>query len=330
MTNKHLLCFIDGIGERDRFDRLLERLGRDGWQAHLVSGVNEHALLPHQVPFIVDDLFPEGANELVLAALSNVPEFLALTIRLFPDLFRWSLLYGGEIDAYRVELDPVYRCLLERELDDAEGRIGPVYLSDGVTADLFPRWLAAFAKPLEDKPSVHDVASPNREGTVAYYFEGVYYRFEPKAGTAVRIVNLDGGSVPYHQTCLNTLVCGEQWIDPETVYMLKRMDASKNHYFEHYGRFSATSKSCPHVCSGSVQMPGLSLKYRWNSRRTVWSGTARRSCCRFCCKNVRRLITTNFSSNCCFMKVSGRGKNGSFICGNACASDLSVLRPTAA
>ena len=48
MTNKHLLCFIDGIGERDRFDRLLERLGRDGWQAHLVSGVNEHARLPRQ------------------------------------------------------------------------------------------------------------------------------------------------------------------------------------------------------------------------------------------------------------------------------------------
>ena len=235
MTNKHLLCFIDGIGERDRFDRLLERLGRDGWQAHLVSGVNEHALLPHQVPFIVDDLFPEGANELVLAALSNVPEFLALTIRLFPDLFRWSLLYGGEIDAYRVELDPVYRCLLERELDDAEGRIGPVYLSDGATADLLPCWLAAFAKPLEDKLSVHEDASPNREGTVAYYFEGVYYQFEPKAGTDTRIINLDGGSVPYHQTSFNTLVCGEQWVDPETVYMLKRMDASKNHYFEHYG-----------------------------------------------------------------------------------------------
>jgi len=238
MDNRHLICFIDGISDEARFDRFLEQFKRDGWQIHLLAGVNENALMPHQVPFMVDNLFPEGADGLVLAALSNMSDLLALIVRLFPNLFRRAILYSGEIAAYQVELDPVYRCLLVRELDEAEGMIGPVYISDSTSVDLLPGWLTAFANPLEDMPSVNEDDSLTREGTVVYGFESVFYRFEPKAGAAVRIVNLAGDPAPYQPNSFNTMVCGKQWIDPETVYMLKWLDTTKNHFIEHYGEMN--------------------------------------------------------------------------------------------
>jgi len=233
LNNKHLLCFIDGITDDARFDRLLERFERDGWQVHLLDGVNEHALLPHQVPYVLDNLFPEGTDGLRLAALSNIPDLLALIVRLFPNLFRYTILYGGEISAYQVELDPVYRCLLERELDGAEGIPGPVYIADGSPADGLPDWLAPFAGNLENPPSGDEEVPPAREGTVVYHFGGIYHRFEPKAGTVVRVINLDVDPVPDQPNCFNTLICGEQWIDAETLELLRSMDASKMWFFDH-------------------------------------------------------------------------------------------------
>jgi Glycosyltransferase len=234
MTNKHLVCFIDGITDEERFDRVLERFEHEGWQVHLLAGVNEHALLPHQVPIIVDNLFESRKNGLLLAVLSNMPELLALIVRLFPRLFRRSIFYGGEIAEYHVELEPVYRCLLERELDDAEGTPEPVFVSGDAPANILPGWLEPYTKPLEDMPSVEENAPPVRDETVGYFYGGIFYRFEPVSGTSVRIVNFDGGPVPERQTCFNTLVCGQQWVDHETVAILGSMDPSKAYFFSHY------------------------------------------------------------------------------------------------
>ncbi|MEK4951398.1 glycosyltransferase [Bacillus sp. FSL W8-1127] len=235
MKKKVLLCFIDDIKSKDEFDKFIKRFDDNQFEVHILNGIVENNIQPHDVIHIIETIFMDKLENHSYYFLSNIEEFLILVYRIYHQVFQQFIFFANDQIHYNVHLEKIYNELLRHEFTIDESIIKPIYINDSFYKEKFNKLIKDFCVPLtnfEDlSKSIH--VKPIQK---LYFFNNNYYLFEPTSGEEV-IISLKGTKNKEKISYFNTKIYSKNLSINDALQLINQLHESKNSYLRSFKFF---------------------------------------------------------------------------------------------
>lgn len=232
---KVLLCFIDDIKSKDEFDKFIKRFDDNQFEVHILNGIVENNIQPHDVIHIIETIFMDKLENHSYYFLSNIEEFLILVYRIYHQVFQQFIFFANDQIHYNVHLEKIYNELLRHEFTIDESIIKPIYINDSFYKEKFNKLIKDFCVPLtnfEDlSKSIH--VKPIQK---LYFFNNNYYLFEPTSGEEV-IISLKGTKNKEKISYFNTKIYSKNLSINDALQLINQLHESKNSYLRSFKFF---------------------------------------------------------------------------------------------
>lgn len=188
MKHNILLCFVEQIEQTASFESFVSPFYEMGMEPHLITGIVEHQIQPHQVITIMEEMFGDRLNECRFFLLSNIKDFFQYMYTLYHETFEQFIFYNEQVVEYPVSLESFYPSLL---LDNI---INHSQLHKAVYTNLSNQnlnWLPSHlcVNQIEHETLISQQAEQQFQRL--FYTQGSYYLFEAVDRETI-IVNASG------------------------------------------------------------------------------------------------------------------------------------------
>lgn len=192
MKKKILVCFGENLESDNHFTILTDKISSMGFEVHLVDRIIDMELKPHNVLNVLEHIWQEKIDDYEYYFLSNVKNFFKLIYRCFHQSFEEFIFYSNEEIAYTVELDDIYKLLLEKDNFPQEKLYKKIYTND-VKIDFLSKFFNEKKSNIDDFNKKQEI-TPKYNKQLIYRFQGQCYMLEPFFGEPIYI-NLDEETV---------------------------------------------------------------------------------------------------------------------------------------
>jgi glycosyltransferase involved in cell wall biosynthesis len=232
MKKNILLCFIDDIKNSNEFDKFISKFEDRGVEVHLLNGVVENNIQPHDIIHIIETIFTDELENYNYYFLTNIEDFFILVYRIYHQFFHQFIFFVDSHINYNVNLENIYKEILKNDVHPNENIVKPIFINENTYRELNNELIGRLCVPLIDVEDLFKTESINIVQKY-YYFNNSYFLFEPVNGEDI-IISFEENENREEISYFNTKICYQTLPIHEAIQLISELAKSKNNFVHSY------------------------------------------------------------------------------------------------